>query len=146
MEANVAATAKALFRKETRPAGQTRALGVRAQTGGWVAGGAALPDLPLDTDVVTEAELASYVAALTRNGFRGPISWYMNHEANSAYHGGSANDGRLDMPVLLLHGLYDYTCETVDSRLAEPMRQSCSNLTEHVVKTGHWMAQEIPSR
>jgi pimeloyl-ACP methyl ester carboxylesterase len=145
LEANVEATAKALFRKGD-PAGRgkpARSAFVRKQ-GGWVGGGAALPDLPLDTDVVTQAELATYVAALTRNGFRGPISWYMNHEANSAYHDGSANDGRLDMPVLLLHGLYDYTCETVDSRLAEPMRQSCTNLTEHVVKTGHWMAQENP--
>ena len=26
------------------------------------------------------------------------------------------------MPVLFLHGAYDYDCETLDSRLAEPMR------------------------
>jgi len=30
------------------------------------------------------------------------------------------------------------------SRLAEPMRADCSDLTEVVVKSGHWMAQEKP--
>ena len=48
------------------------------------------------------------------------------------------------MPVLFLHGEYDYTCETVTSRLADPMRQSCADLTEVTVRTGHWMAQENP--
>ena len=53
--------------------------------------------------------------------------------------------GRLDMPVLFLHAAYDYTCATVDGRFAEPMRQSCTDLTEVVVSTGHWMAQENPA-
>ena len=48
------------------------------------------------------------------------------------------------MPVLFLHGAYDYTCETIDSRLAEPMRLHCADLTEVVVESGHWMAQENP--
>jgi len=45
---------------------------------------------------------------------------------------------------LFLHGEYDYTCDTVTSRLADPMRQDCRNLTEVVVRSGHWMAQENP--
>jgi hypothetical protein len=32
----------------------------------------------------------------------------------------------------------------VNSRFAEPMRGDCSDLTEVVVKSGHWMAQEQP--
>jgi pimeloyl-ACP methyl ester carboxylesterase len=48
------------------------------------------------------------------------------------------------MPVLFLHATYDYTCATIDTRLADPMRQSCRDLTEGVVHTGHWMAQENP--
>ena len=39
---------------------------------------------------------------------------------------------------------YDYICETLVSRLAEPMRAHCSNLTEVVDPSGHWMAQEKP--
>ena len=48
------------------------------------------------------------------------------------------------MPVLFLHGAFDYTCETMDSRLAEPMRRDCADLEEVVVQSGHWMAQEAP--
>jgi pimeloyl-ACP methyl ester carboxylesterase len=48
------------------------------------------------------------------------------------------------MPVLFLHAEYDYICQTVGSRLADPMRAACPDLTEVVVRTGHWMAQENP--
>jgi pimeloyl-ACP methyl ester carboxylesterase len=68
----------------------------------------------------------------------------MNHEANGAYARRAPNGGRLAMPVLFLHGAYDFTCETMTSRLAEPMRSDCADLTEVVVKSGHWMAQEKP--
>jgi len=144
-EANVEATVKALFRKGD-PAGKgkpSRTACVR-RDGGWFGGRSAAPDLPLDTDVLTESELCTYTAALTRNGFSGPDFWYMNPEANAAYAETSANDGRLHMAVLFLHGEYDYTCETVASRLAEPMRAGCPHLSEVVIRTGHFMAQENP--
>jgi pimeloyl-ACP methyl ester carboxylesterase len=144
-EANVTATVKALFRKGD-PAGKgkpSRTAFVR-RDGGWFGGRPEAPDLPLDTDMLTEVELCTYVASLTRNGFSGPNSWYINPDANRAYQDASVNDGRLDMPVLFLHGEYDYTCQTVGSRLADPMRQACADLTEVVIRTGHWMAQENP--
>ena len=122
-EADAAATAKALFRKGD-PAGKgkpARTAFVR-KDGGWFGGRPAAPDLPIDPDVLSDAELNTYVAALTRNGFFGPNSWYVNGEENTAYLDKSVNNGRLDMPVLFLHAEYDYTCETVSSRLADPMR------------------------
>ncbi|HEY8290700.1 MAG TPA: alpha/beta hydrolase [Acetobacteraceae bacterium] len=144
-EANPRATMKALFRKGS-PSGKgkpSRTATVR-RDGGWFSGAGMAPDVPLDTDVLTEADLDTYVASLIRNGFFGPDSWYMNHARNIEFASTAANDGRLDMPVLFLHGAYDYTCETLDSRLAEPMRQDCADLTEIVVRSGHWMAQENP--
>ena len=144
-EANVANTVKALFRKGN-PAGRhkpSRSAFVRSQ-GGWFGAAAQAPDRPLDTDVMTESEFRAYVAALERTGFFGPNAWYMNHARNVAFAAQSANNGRIDLPVLFLHGLYDYTCETVDSRLAEPMRTDCTDLVEVVVPSGHWMAQEKP--
>ena len=33
------------------------------------------------------------------------------------------------MPVLFLHAEHDSVCETVASRLAEPMRRECRDLT-----------------
>ena len=143
-EANVRNVVKALFRK-----GDPHAVGKPAFTasirkgGGWFGGGAC-PDVPRDGDVITEQDMEAYTAALTRNGFFGPDSWYMNHKANAAYALQSASGGRLAMPVLFLHAAYDTTCETVHSRLAEPMRRDCRDLTEAVVHSGHWMAQEQP--
>ena len=32
----------------------------------------------------------------------------------------------------------------MDSRFAEPMRRDCTELTESVIPSGHWMAQEQP--
>ena len=144
LEANVRNTVKALFRK-----GNPDAVGKPSRTasvrrdGGWFGGGA-VPDVPRDADVISEADMESYVAALQRNGFFGPDSWYMNHKANGAYAKCARNGGKLAMPVLFLHGAYDTTCETMTSRLPEPMRRDCADLTEVVVKSGHWMAQEKP--
>ncbi len=144
-EADVASTLKALFRK-----GSEKTKGKRARTadvrrrGGWFAPLDRAPPLPLDTGVLSEEELAVYVEALERNGFFGPDSWYMNHSRNAAYAKRARNSGRLAMPVLFLHGAYDGVCETIDSRLAEPMRAACSDLVEVVVPSGHWMAQEQP--
>jgi pimeloyl-ACP methyl ester carboxylesterase len=113
--------------------------------GGWFGGAGAAPAVARDADVLTEADLSAYVASLQRNGFFGPDSWYMNHQANEAYARQARDNGRIAMSVLFLHGAYDYTCETIDSRLAEPMREHCADLTEVVVQSGHWMAQENPT-
>jgi len=145
-EANVRNTVKTLFRKGN-PAGKgkpSRTASVR-RNGGWFGAAGEAPDLPLDTEVVSEADLSAYVAALERNGFFGPASWYMNHSRNIAFAAQARNDGKLEMPVLFLHGDYDYTCETMLSRLAEPMRQDCTDLLEAVIPSGHWMAQERPA-
>lgn len=144
-EKDVESTVKALFRKGN-PAGvgkPARTAEVRRQ-GGWFGPLDRAPPFPLDTDVLSPEELSVYVAALTRNGFFGPDSWYMNHARNTAYAGRALNGGRIAMPVLFLHGAYDTVCETMTSQLAEPMRAHCDDLTEVVVKSGHWMAQEKP--
>jgi pimeloyl-ACP methyl ester carboxylesterase len=98
----------------------------------------------MDPDVLTEADLAAYAAALERNGFFGPDSWYMNHDRNVAFSAKAINGGRLNMPVLFLHGANDLVCDTTGSRLAEPMREYCADLAEVVIQSGHWMAQECP--
>lgn len=143
-EANIRNVVKALFRKgDPNAVGKPSRTAAVRKAGGWFGGGAC-PDVPRDDDVITEQDLEAYTAALTRNGFFGPDSWYMNHKANGAYARTSKSGGRLSMPVLFLHGAYDTTCETMASRLAEPMRGDCADLTEVVVKSGHWMAQEKP--
>jgi pimeloyl-ACP methyl ester carboxylesterase len=136
---------KALFRKGD-PSGHmkpSRTAQVR-RDGGWFRGAPVAPDVPRDGDVVSEEDLQVYAEALRRNGFFGPDSYYMNHAANAAYAATAVNGGRLDMPVLFLAARYDYTCESVESRLAEPMRAQCRDLTTKIIDSGHWMAQEKP--
>jgi pimeloyl-ACP methyl ester carboxylesterase len=125
------ATVKALFRAGD-PAGKgkpARTAFVRAN-GGWFGAQQTAPDLPRDAVVLRKEDENRYVAALERNGFFGPDSWYMNAEANAAFAECAKANWRLTMPVLFMHGAYDYVCETIDSHLAEPMRTNCANLTE----------------
>jgi len=144
-EANIANTVKLLFRAGD-PSGKgkpSRTAGIR-KAGGWFPGGAA-PNVPMDTTVLSQDAFQKYVEGLTRNGFFGPDSWYMNSERNIEFAKRAKDNGRITLPALFLHGEYDYVCETVTSRLAEPMRESCPNLTECFVKSGHWMSQEKPT-
>ena len=94
--------------------------------------------------VLNEEDERRYASALERNGFFGPCSWYMNWQGNLAYAARAKSRWRLEMPVLFLHAEYDYICETIVSRLPEPMRAYCANLTEARIASGHWMAQEKP--
>jgi pimeloyl-ACP methyl ester carboxylesterase len=146
MQADTQATVKALFRAGSA-AGQGKPAvtsAVRAN-GGWFGPMRRAPDVPLDTRVISAEEHAVYTEALTRNGFFGPNSWYMNAENNLRYAQKVKQNWRLKMPVLFLHARYDNICATVGTRLADPMRASVEDLTDAVVDTGHWMAQEKPA-
>jgi pimeloyl-ACP methyl ester carboxylesterase len=144
-EADPRLTVKALFRK-SGPSGKGKPsrTATARRDGGWFGGAGRAPDVPRDPDVVTDEELDVYAEGLRRNTFFGPDSWYMNAERNIEYAKRAKSGGVIDLPVLFLHGAYDYTCETLDSRLADPMRRDCRRLTEVVVTSGHWMAQEKP--
>lgn len=134
-------TVKLLFRKgDPAGAGLPAFTAAVRRNGGWFGPLNAAPDLPRDEDVVTEQDLQIYADALRRNGFFGPDSYYMNHAANAVLVAGAPE--LLALPVLFLHARYDYVCETVHSRLAEPMRARCRDLTEQIIDSGHWMAQE----
>ena len=144
-DANVAGTVRALFRAADASAATkpSRSASIR-KMGDWFGGAGSAPDLPLDTRVVSESDAAAYTAALARNGFFGPDSWYMNGPRNADYAKTSVNGGRIDMPVLFLHASYDAICMTEGTKLPEPMRAACSNLTERSIACGHWVAQEKP--
>src|SRR6516164_2819676 len=116
-EADIENTVRALFRKGN-PAGRgkpSRTAEVRRDNG-WFGGADRAPSVARDRDVISEGDLSIYAASLARTGFFGPDSWYMNAAANTAYAAQAKNGGKLTLPVLFLHGAYDYTCETIDSR------------------------------
>jgi hypothetical protein len=134
VEADIESTVRALFRKgnPTAKGKPSRTAEVRRDNG-WFGGADKAPSIPRDPNVISEEDLSIYTSALSRNGFFGPDSWYMKAAANIAYATQATNGGKLALPVLFLHGACDYTCETIDSRLAEPMRRSCADLTEVVI-------------
>ena len=138
-------TIKALFRGGKRkPVDRPNLTALVRRDGGWFGGASVAPDVPRDNEILSEAELLSYSAYLRRNGFFGPCSYYMNHSANEVYSSKAVNGGSLELPVLFLEAVYDYTCECSVSQLARPMEKFCSNLTKVSVESGHWMAQEKP--
>ena len=144
-ESDVGAAVRALFRSgDPSKKGKPSPTAFVRANGGWFRGRSSAPDAPRDPVILSEDDEHRYVSALKRNGFFGPCSWYMNWKANLAYAERAQANWRLNMPVLFMHGAYDYVCETLVSRLAEPMRAYCSNLIEVTVPSGHWMAQEAP--
>ncbi|KAI0205863.1 putative epoxide hydrolase [Astrocystis sublimbata] len=88
--------------------------------------------------------LESWIADMQKSGFYGGSAFYMHHERNAAYHSKSAPGYRLAKPALFVHGTHDLLCDTKTSRLMEPMRQLCSNLTELTIDTGHWVPLSKP--
>jgi len=145
MEANAYNTVKLLFRKGNPDGfGLPAGTAMTRRNGGWFGGSGSAPDLPIDADVISAGELSVYADSLEENGFFGPNSVYMNHAANAAYAEDVVNGGYLDMPVLFLAAQYDYTCDCINSQLAAPLQARCRQLTQKLVYSGHWMAQERP--
>lgn len=145
MDANTYNFARAIFRKGS-PEGLGRPSGTAytRRNNGWFGELSEAPDMPRDEDVIGEQELNVYAESMKRNGLFAANSIYMNHEANAAYHQEVVNDGVIEMPALFLAASYDFTCEGITSRLPEAMRKLCLDLTEGIIDSGHWMAQEKP--
>jgi pimeloyl-ACP methyl ester carboxylesterase len=144
-EADVDSTIRLLFRKgDPAERGKPSPSAEVRRNNGWFGGADKPPSIPRDAGVISEQDLSIYVASFARTGFFGPDSWYMNDSANIAYATRAKCGGALTLPVFFLHATNDYICETIDSDLAEPMRRDCTDLTEAVIPSGHWMAQEQP--
>ena len=146
LDADVGATIAALYRTGSpdaigRPA---RSASTRA-TGGRFGGARRAPIMPRDTAMLSQADYNAFVEAFSASGFSGANAWYMNDAANIAYAGEAPGFGRLTLPVLFLHAAWDPTCDTANSRLAEPMRADCADLSETTIEGGHELMLEQPA-
>ncbi|AEW99164.1 alpha/beta fold hydrolase [Streptantibioticus cattleyicolor] len=145
-EAEPYRTVKALYRRGNPDAfGKPAVTSTVTRDGGWFGGADAAPDVPADTVVLDAELLAELGASFARNGFSAPTAYYLNDEANLAYTETSVDGGRLAMPVLFIGARYDAVADTSFTRLAEPMREHCADLTEATVDTGHWAPMERPA-
>ncbi|MDI5962453.1 alpha/beta fold hydrolase [Streptantibioticus silvisoli] len=116
---------------------------VRAQ-GGWFGPSRRAPKMDRDETVLSEELLDTLVRAYGKTGFLGPHRWYANAGEELRAGRPGPGDSRVRPPVLFVHASWDPACETVTSRLAEPMREACDDLTEVVIDAGHWVALEKP--
>lgn len=145
-EADVEATVALMFRRGTTSAtGRPARSAQVVANGGWFGPAGRAPALPRDTVLLSPDDFGTVVAGLTRNGFRGPNSWYVNDAANIAYAAEAPDGGRLTLPVLMVHANGDGICDTANSRLADPMRADCTDLTEAWLDGGHQLMQERPA-
>ena len=120
---NIENTVKAVFRRnDPEHLGKPARTAYVRKNGGWFGPGMPAPEMPADHAVLTDEDVQTYTASLSRNGFFGPCSYYMNHPANGTYALKSPTGCRLSMPVLFVHARYDTTCLTLDTALSEPAR------------------------
>jgi pimeloyl-ACP methyl ester carboxylesterase len=100
-----------------------------------------IPDVPVDSDLISESEAQIYGNFLEKNGFFGPNSWYVNGEKNDQYAKELNQFTTIDCPVLFIQATYD---SVLTSNFNTHNKMVCTNLTEKEVKSGHWMAREKP--
>ena len=142
-EADVSSTFAVLARTAKSEAVGKAALtaAVRAN-GGWFGAARRAPAVPRDESLLSQADFDAWVAAFRATGFSGAGAWYLNDAANLAYAAEAPRFGRLMLPALFLHAARDAVCDTVHSRLAEPMREDCADLTEVTIDGGHELMLE----
>ena len=146
VEADSAATIAALYRSGSPDAVGQPAItsNIRAQDG-WFGPARRAPVVPRDTALLSQSDYDALVAAFAATGWSGANAWYLNDAANLAYAGEAPHFGRLTLPVLFLHAAWDTVCDTVHSRLADPMRADCADLREVTIEGGHELQLERPA-
>ena len=145
-EADVRATLSLLYRTGSiEDVGKPAHSAAIRVNDGWFGPARRAPMMPRDEALMSDADFETLVSAFEATGFGGADAWYMNDAANLAYAAEAPRFGHLTLPALFLHAAYDVVCDTVHSRLAEPMREDCSNLTEATIMGGHELTLERPA-
>lgn len=153
LEANVPAFCKSVWVRPPEPNGYDAAdafkpaftASIRKNRGRF--GGTPAPPAETLPAPLLEGEVFdAFVKATEETGLWGGSAYYSNHKANAAYNSQAPNGGRLgrDKPVLFVHAKFDFVCATLTTRLADPMREACENLTEATVEAGHNVHFEKP--
>jgi len=143
-EANVEATLSLLYRRASQAQPKPAFTASIRTSQGWFGAAREAPRIPRDSSLLSQRDFESLVSAFQSSGFSGANAWYMNDAANLAYASQAPQFGRLTLPALFLHASWDQTCETVQSRLANPMREDCNDLGEVTIDCGHEMMLERP--
>ena len=142
-EADIPATLAAIYQPGTSTSkGRVYRTATVTRRGGWFGATRRPPAAAPDPAFWPPADFVALVAAFRVTGFRPANAWYLNDDANIAYAGEAPHDGRLGQPILFVNGAFDALCDTGQSRIGEPMRQVCADLSLTEQAAGHWLPLE----
>ncbi|XP_070405737.1 bifunctional epoxide hydrolase 2 isoform X2 [Nothobranchius furzeri] len=92
--------------------------------------------------MLTEADLQYYVSQYREKGFRGPLNWYRNMEANWKWTC-SQHNGKILMPALMVTAGKD---PVLLPALSNKMEDLIPNLSRgHIEESGHWTQMDKPA-
>ena len=143
LDADKAASLASIFRRGD-PAGVGKPSPNAAVTrkGGRFGAAHRAPPTQPDPALWPPADFDVLVQAFKAHGFRAPCAWYLNDDANIAYARKAPDGGRLSQPVLYVNGDFDQINSINGSRLGEPMRAACQDLTVTSLPAAHWLPLE----
>ncbi len=91
--------------------------------------------------LVPAEEIAVYVDAFERSGFRGGVSWYRNFDRNWERHPEIGVE-KIDVPTLMVTAEWD---AALPPTMAAGMPALCKDLeVKQIAECGHWTMQEKP--
>lgn len=142
-DADIPATLSVIYRPgDPATVGKVYRSALITRSGGWFGSAHHAPKLPPDTALWPAADFSALVEAFRAHGFRPANAWYLNDDANLVYAHTAPGRGRLTQPVLFVNGDFDSICDITRTRLGEPMRSSCPDLTVTNLPAGHWLPLE----
>ncbi len=141
--AEIPATLSMIYRSgNSESVGKVYRSALITRSGGWFGSAHRALAMPPDPALWPPADFDALVEAFRVTGFRPGNSWYLNDTANAAYAHTAPVRGRLHQPVLFINGDWDGICDITRSRLGEPMRQTCPNLSVTNLQGAHWLPLE----
>ena len=93
------------------------------------------------SDLLSPEEIAIYVEAYRKTGFRGALNWYRNMEANWKWSAGIA-DKKIHIPALMITAEDD---PVLTPKVAQGLEKYIPHIRYHnILGCGHWTQQEKP--
>jgi pimeloyl-ACP methyl ester carboxylesterase len=142
-DADILATLSVIYRSgSSESVGKVYGSALITRNGGWFGSAHRAPSIPPDPALWPAADFSALVKAFRVTGFRPGNAWYLNDDANIAYARSAPDSGRLHQPGLFVNGDFDAICDITRTRLGDPMRSTCQDLSVTTVPAGHWLPLE----
>lgn len=146
MDADIPATLASIYTKgNPASVGKLSPSAVVTANGGRYGAAHRAPAMQPDYTLWPKPDFDALVAAFKKTGFGPCASYYRNDDANIAYAKTALNNGNLSQPVLFVNDEYEPFSNINLSKVGDPMRKACSNLTVIDQPSGHWVTLERKS-